>query len=121
MPYFVMLKDGADYEINLVEFAVQLKQRWPMIEFRQSLPGETVILEWTIRNEVVCLDGQLQDRHGTLVLDEYPAAIAEFAVWYRNFIPDQYRLFVYHDSDAELEVEIRNDSRPEDIIRGLSG
>jgi len=74
-----------------------------------------------IRTEAICLDGQLQDGHGSIVLDEYPTAIAEFAVWYRNFIPDPYRLFVYHDSDAELEVEISNDSRPEQIIRGLSG
>jgi hypothetical protein len=119
MPYFIIPSENSDLEVDPDFLSRQLIEQWPMVEFRQPMPNETILLEWEIKAGKINHVGTLHSNKGTLAIDDYPLGVSEFALWYRQIIPEKYDIFLCHDSDASLEVRITRETSANEILKQL--
>ena len=119
MPYFIIPRENSDLEIDPDFLSRQLTEKWPMVEFRQSVPNDPFLMEWAINAGRINHVGMLHDDRRTIAVDDFPTGISEFALWYRNIIPEKHEIFLYHDSDASLEVRITRETSANEILEQL--
>jgi hypothetical protein len=121
MPYFIMPAEDSDFEIEPTRLSLKLREQWSMIDFIQNIPDTKILLEWEITSGNINHTGTLHNDKRTLVIDDYPAGVSEFAVWYKNVIAEKLDIFVYHDSVASLEVRITSETKVTEVRDQLEG
>lgn len=115
MPYLIIPSDVADFEIDPAYLSFKLHEYWPMTEIRQGVPDTAILLEWEITARRVNHVGMLHSDKRTLTVDDYPAGVAEFAVWYKKVIAEKNDIFICHDSDASLMIRITSETTMTEI------
>lgn len=121
MPYLIMPDDSAEFEIDPEDLSRRLHDQWPMVEFASERPDSEAILQWNIIAGNVNHQGELLRDKRTIIIDDYPPGVAEFAAWYAKVFAENQDLFIYHDLDAELEVRITSASTISEIQDRLEG
>ena len=120
MPYFIIAGENSDLQIDPDLLSRCLIEQWPMVEFRQAMPNDPFLLEWTINAGRINHVGMLHGDRKTIAIDDYEMGVAEFSLWYRKIIPEKHEIFLYHDSDASLEVIITRAITANKILQQLA-
>lgn len=109
-------------ECNLVIDPEDLWQRillqWPHAQREKPIPGETVLLRWTIEFGTRRLLGALFDKGDCVQAGDSPEEAAEFARWLRSIISAQYRLWLYDDT-FNTSVELTSEMTKDQIVQKL--
>jgi len=121
MSYLIIPSESSDLYLDPEKMSEQLRKKWPMVEFRHETFSENILLEWEIRAEDVNHVGMIHNDNRTLTIDDDPAGVAQFTIWYRQIIPEKHDIFIYHDSDAEMEVRITIESLATEVEEHLKG
>lgn len=119
MPYLIILGDNSDLEVDPHDLSRQLCKQWSEVQFKQEMPNAAMLLEWKLKAGKINHVGQLHNDKKTLTIDDYPAGVSEFAVWYRKIIPEKFDVFLYHDSDANLEIRITSETNANEVEKQL--
>jgi hypothetical protein len=101
-------KTWEDINSNLVVqpdyLAAQIQSKWSNVELywsTEKVDEVTPALTWHIPSDV---SGKLQSNLNTIAFKR-PHVFAEFVIWYRSIIHEEYKLFLSNDSsDDELQL-----------------
>ena len=115
MPYLIMPGDASNFEVDPTSLSLKLREHWPTTEITQDVPDAVALLEWKIIAGNINQIGALHSDKRTLTVDDDPAGVSEFAVWYKKVIAEKHDLFIYHDSDASLEVRVTSETKVTEI------
>ncbi len=81
-----------NFEIDFVEFANGLKRLWSNVFLNI---GELDI-EWELKDEDGSISGTLDHLHMVTVKPGSIRRIVEFVNWYRDLVPSQYTIYMFH-------------------------
>jgi len=97
--------------IDSVEYKNLLQIKWSGIRISQS--SEYVLLEWffPVMDGWAGPIGGLDKDKQTIFLD---TPFEEFFLWHRSIIPDEYKLFLFHDGSWK-NLELKPDTGLEEI------
>jgi len=113
------MEKSPDWTIDPRELVEKLKHRWHGIKVKES---EIYALRWSVEVEGYhpILGGLQSDCH-TVTIDGGPiASVAEFAVWYRSLVPEQYSLFLYKGSTFDRPVKLLRTTSKEELTTILA-
>jgi hypothetical protein len=114
------MEQSPDWSLNQAEFVNELKQRWDGIEVKEKV-SDRYILRWSIKVEGYPILGGVQSDYHTLTIDGGPIdTIAEFAIWYRNLVPEQYPLFLYKGSTFDRPIELSLTISKDELMAALT-
>jgi hypothetical protein len=107
----------SDLQIDPAEYKHQIITHWPETEF--YTPSGRVSLEWGIPESKggARIHGGLHDDRQVISLD---TPFEKFFLWHRSVIPNQYKLFIFHESTWE-SLELTGDTTLEDIQKYVDG
>lgn len=115
--YLVSNPDGAEQPINPSEFASRIKSTWLLEDLSVLLnTGEenTRAVSWFMDAQGRGLDGCLF-KNGHLALDGDIRDCSNFAIWYRQQVPQQLKL-VFYDDSYNADIALTNETTEQDII-----
>ena len=113
------MEQSPDWVINQIEIVEELKNRWHGIEVMEDV-SDTYAIRWSVKVEGYPILGGIQSDYHTLTIDGGPiATIAEFAIWYRNLVPEQYPLFLYKGSTFNRPIELLRATSKEELVTTL--
>ena len=117
--YLISASEPTDLRIDPLEFVEKLRMQWPDAEI--YMPADiTSGLRWRLPIGIPPLDGRLYETFDTIGLDGYPKECAQFAVWYRKFVPSKYRLILYDPALNHGPVELESETSAQTIIDALT-
>lgn len=107
-----------DWTIDPQELVEKLNHKWHVIEVKES---EIYSLRWDVEVEGYPMLGGLQSDCHTVTIDGGPIRIiSEFAVWYRNLVPEQYPLFLYKGSTFDRPIKLLRTTSKEELTTTLA-
>jgi len=102
------------FAVDVEEFKVQLKNRWPTSEIRYAPSDAQVLIDWSLAptDSAYGLNGSLFSDHETLTIETgVENNLVEFILWYRKFIIYKYKLYIFNDVSFErLELTDKTDA-----------
>ncbi len=96
-------------------FSLELKKQWPSAEIQDAPSDSTMEIYWNLlpTDSIRGLDGRFQKDQQTLTIQGgIDHDLIKFIMWYRQFIPAQYKLYLFDSSSferLELTPEIVED------------
>lgn len=108
-----------DFELNIDILASNLKYKWDDIKIRfVETEAYAIRFELTLDGDLIL--GGFQKDLQTLTLECINILrIAQFAVWYRELVPNEHRLFLYTGATYDAPIEIRSTASLDSIIEHL--
>ncbi len=115
--YFIYLPKETGWKLDHATFVESLRVHWPDADIRiADDPTINYPLEWTLQMPEMRLDGTL-DREGKAInLDGDIRDCAQFALWVRSLIPNEYKL-VFFDEEYTASVEIEKETTEEELVK----
>jgi hypothetical protein len=118
--YIIVSEEAEDFQLDVAQFAVQLRNTWTDIEFVNfNIPRTFAVLSWRFKADNDSLSGDLYNDKLTVSIDCSELGVATFSIWYRTVVLTKYRLFLCHDEWAELEFELTEASTIEQVLQVL--
>ncbi len=86
------------FKINPENYGRELKKLWPDAAITVP-PLKEYVLWWELNREgTYQIMGGLQTDYNVVSVEGNEQYIAEFAIWHRAFVPQEYSLFLFHES-----------------------
>ena len=109
-------ESGSTLQLNVADFRAQLERHWGMaivFTHHSTMPD----LEWhfVLRDGAPSLDWYLYHHH-QVIRCRHDDFIADFAHWYRSYVPGTHRLFLL-SAGSGYALELTNTTSDEDIWR----
>ena len=108
-----------DLKIDLIEMKRNFLERWPNAEFSSTPKGG---LTWNIREENSAgFFGSVQ--HNLQIVSFNPGnwrTILDFIIWYREFVPPIYKLFLFNSTSSN-SLELTPNTTRETVSRFVFG
>lgn len=106
------------FAVDIHQFGAALKRQWSEAEIQEATSDSPIAIYWNLlpMDTVKGLDGNLHSDLQTLTFKiGVDDDLIPFIVWYRQFIPDRYKLYLFHHNSFErLELTL---ATGEDRIR----
>jgi hypothetical protein len=111
------IDQSIDYRIDASEYATNLLARWPYAVVGRYDLSPYYILTWELNKEnELGASGGLQSDGLTVSFERNPQEDAvDFALWHREFVPNQYVLFLY-DNNLDVVYELRPNTTREALV-----
>ena len=105
--------------INQAEIVEELKKRWDSIEIKENV-SDAYILRWAVEFDGRTILGGIQTDYQTLTIDGGAVAnIADFLIWYRTLVPEQYPLFLYKGSKFDNPIKLSASTSKDELVGTL--
>jgi hypothetical protein len=107
------------FKIIPEKYSNGLKILWPDITI--TTPSSTEYsLWWELeREDKYPIMGGLQIDHNVVSVDGSYEYVAEFAIWHRTFIPQEYKLYFFHES-LEVLFELKPSVSVSEVLTRMS-
>jgi hypothetical protein len=115
--YLISNPDGIVGIISPSELSTRIRAVWLLDdESIQANMDEqsTRSLTWVMNIDGRRLDGYLL-RHGHLVLDGDIRDCSQFAIWYRQQVPQEIKL-VFYDESYSADIELTSETTDQDVV-----
>ncbi len=120
MAYIVSPLEEIDLRIDVNEFMDRLKTDWPGVQIQAAgSSDDPFVLHWRLTIQEHRQLGSLHPDLQSISIEDFPPGATRFALWYRNFVPSQHRLFLYDEGFNE-HVELTGNSTETQILAALN-
>lgn len=120
MKGFISILNAGDFELDKSDFIEALSQRWADTQIQENAYGD-VTFEMTIKDRSHDFQGHFYnfpDRRTSVFWYGDYEAFAEFSIWFRGYIPQQYQLEII-DKNGSFECVVSHITTEEEVLSAL--
>ncbi len=114
--YLIGPMGNSDLKVDFEHIIRSLQQTWRGISVWEVSVG-SYLLRWKAEVRGFRVLGGLQSNAQTISIDHTDTTVdAEFALWYRRFVPPEHKLFLYSGPRWETPIELFPDTSVEEVL-----
>jgi hypothetical protein len=108
------------YTINIDNFSEELKKKWPdALIGPAGTPSQA--LEWRLNKDAYSEQFALDSKKQFVIAEAVSKSnLIEFTLWYRKYIPSEFKLFLFDESLA-LVIELVDKISRETLEKNITG
>lgn len=111
-------EEKAKFNLKVAYLAEQILLKWPHAEI--NVNEDDAMASWRILIGEYLLIGEFWGDKKMVILDAGQEHVADFAVWYRNVIPSNQKLWVFDDLGNYEPYEITLNTSQNEIAQALT-